>query len=147
MKMAKRIGGKAAKIALAAVGAAALSAVGTGVVQFCKWAKDPYSTELWFGFLKKGILITKTDEPGHFKVQTGYRWHDDEAFDGEESFDEPEMEITLPEETPEPVQDEQGPETIAEAIHKAAEKVEAVKEAVDGLVTEKDTAPEAENEA
>ena len=76
--MAKRIG-KAAKIALGAVGAVALSAVGTGVVQFCKWAKDPYSTELWFGFLKKGILITKTDEPGHYKVQTGYRWFDDAA--------------------------------------------------------------------
>ena len=38
--MAKKIG-KAAKIALGAVGAVALSAVGTGVVQFCKWAKDP----------------------------------------------------------------------------------------------------------
>ena len=95
--MAKSVGGKAAKIALAAAGAAVLSAVGTGVVQFCKWAKDPYSTELWFGFLKKGILITKTDEPGHFKVQTGYRWRNDDAEDWGDSFDEPEMEITLPE--------------------------------------------------
>ena len=145
--MAKKTGGKAAKIALAAIGAAALSAVGTGVVQFCKWAKDPYSTELWFGFLKNGVLITKTDEPGHFKVQTGYRWHDDDTFNGEEFFDEPEMEITLPEEASDMVQDELGSETIAEAIQKAAEKVEAVKEAVAGLVTEKEAAPEAGNEA
>ena len=94
--MAKRIG-KAAKIALGAVGAVALSAVGTGVVQFCKWAKDPYSTELWFGFLKKGILISKTDEPGHYKVQTGYRWFDDAAVEEPEELEEPEMEITLPE--------------------------------------------------
>ena len=145
--MAKKTGGKAAKIALAAVGAAALSTVGVGVVQFCKWAKDPYSTELWFGFLKKGILITKTDEPGHFKVQTGYRWYNDASEDGEGFFDEPEMEITLPEEASDMVQDEQESETIAEAIQKAAEKVEAVKEAVAGLVTEKETVPEAENEA
>ena len=108
--MANIIGGKAAKIALAAVGAAALSTVGVGVVQFCKWAKDPYSTELWFGFLKKGILITKTDEPGHFKVQKGYRWHNDTAEDGEEFFDEPEMEITLPTEAFDPQQDE--PEAV-----------------------------------
>ena len=121
--MAKIIGGKAAKIALAAVGAAALSTVGAGVVQFCKWAKDPYSTELWFGFLKKGILITKTDEPGHYKVQTGYRWHDDTAADWGVSFDEPEMEITLPEDALDPLQDEPKSETIAEAINKAAEKV------------------------
>ena len=145
--MAKSVGGKAAKIALAAAGAAVLSAVGTGVVQFCKWAKDPYSTELWFGFLKKGILITKTDEPGHFKVQTGYRWRDDNAEDWGDSFDEPEMEITLPEDALEPQQDEQESETIAEAINKAAEKVEAVKEAVAEIVSEKAAAPEAENEA
>ena len=138
--MAKIIGGKAAKIALAAVGAAALSAVGVGVVQFCKWAKDPYSTELWFGFLKKGILITKTDEPGHFKVQTGFRWHNDAAEDGEESFDEPEMEITLPTEAFEAQPDEAKAETIAETINKAAEKVEAVKEAVAEIVSEKEEA-------
>ena len=138
--MAKIIGGKAAKIALAAVGAAALSTVGVGVVQFCKWAKAPYSTELWFGFLKKGILITKTDEPGHFKVQTGYRWHNDTAEDGEEVFDEPEMEITLPTEAFDPQQDEPEAETIAETINKAAEKVEAVKEAVAEIVSEKEEA-------
>ena len=138
--MAKIIGGKAAKIALAAVGAAALSTVGVGVVQFCKWAKDPYSTELWFGFLKKGILITKTDEPGHFKVQTGFRWHNDAAEDGEGSFDEPEMEITLPTEAFEAQPDEAKAETIAETINKAAEKVEAVKEAVAEIVSEKEEA-------
>ena len=145
--MAKSVGGKAAKIALAAAGAAVLSAVGTGVVQFSKWAKDPYSTELWFGFLKKGILITKTDEPGHFKVQTGYRWRNDDAEDWGDSFDEPEMEITLPEDALESQRDEQESETIAEAINKAAEKVEAVKEAVAEIVSEKAAATEAENEA
>ena len=114
--MAKTIGGKAAKIALAAAGAAALSAVGTGVVQFCKWAKDPYATELWFGFLKKGILITKTDEPGHYKVQTGYRWHNDDSSDELEA-EAPVMEIPLPEDfdlTPEEA------ETAADETEKAA---------------------------
>ncbi len=118
--MAKTIGGKAAKIALAAAGAAALSAVGTGVVQFCKWAKDPYSTELWFGFLKKGILITKTDEPGRYKVQTGYRWHNDASSD-ELSAEAPVMEIPLPEDldlTPEEA--EAAPEEAAEAAPEEA---------------------------
>ena len=111
--MAKRIG-KAAKIALGAVGAVALSAVGTGVVQFCKWAKDPYSTELWFGFLKKGILITKTDEPGHYKVQTGYRWFDDAAVEEPEELEEPEMEITLPEDALDALTDEPEAEAVPE---------------------------------
>ena len=92
--MAKTLGGKAAKIALAAVGAVALSAVGTGAVSFLKWAKDPYSKEIWFGFLKKGVLITKTDEPHRYRVQTGYRWHNDAEEDAADS--EPEMEIELP---------------------------------------------------
>ena len=118
--MAKKIG-KAAKIALGAVGAVALSAVGTGVVQFCKWAKDPYSTELWFGFLKKGILITKTDEPGHYKVQTGYRWFDDAAVE-EPELEEPEMEITLPEEALDAQPDE--PEAEA-ALEEAKTESEA----------------------
>ena len=114
--MAKTIGGKAAKIALAAAGAAALSAVGTGVVQFCKWAKDPYSTELWFGFLKTGILITKTDEPGRYKVQTGYRWHND-ASSEELAAEEPVMEIPLPEDLDLPPEET---ETAADEAEKAA---------------------------
>ncbi len=145
--MAKKLGGKAAKIALAAVGAAALSTVGAGVVQFCKWAKDPYSTELWFGFLKKGILITKTDEPHHFRVQTGYRWHDDGTADETGCMDEPEMEISLPLDALDPLQDEPETETIAETINKAAEKVEAVKEAVAGIISDTEAAPEADSEA
>lgn len=94
--MKKTIGEKAANIALAAAGTMVLSAVGTGVVLFRKWAKDPYTKELWFGFLKKGILITKTDEPNHYRLQTGYRWHDDAAADTLGYTEEPEMEITLP---------------------------------------------------
>ena len=96
--MSKKLGGKAAKIALAAVGAAALGTVCTGVAQFVKWSKDPYATELWFGFLKKGILITKTEEPNRYRVQTGYRWHGDAAEDDFGSREVTEMEIELPEE-------------------------------------------------
>ncbi len=157
--MAKKIGGKAAKIALAAAGAAALSAVGTGVVQFCKWAKDPYSTELWFGFLKKGILITKTDEPHHFRVQTGYRWHDDADADEMEYPEEPEMEIRLPEDADltsaeAAAEPETGAgaaaEAVSEAIEKAAETVEeAVEAAADTLAAPEAEAetPEADSEA
>ncbi len=114
--MAKTIVGKAAKIALAAAGAAAISAVGVGAVTFAKWAKDPYSKELWFGFLKKGVLITKGEEPHHYRVQTGYRWHNDPSEESLDCMDEPEMEITLPEEAPEPMQSEpEAAETAAEA--------------------------------
>ena len=142
--MAKSIGGKAVKIALAAAGAAALSAVGTGVVQFCKWAKDPYSTELWFGFLKKGILITKTDEPNRFKVQTGYRWNNDAEEEEQSTAEEPEIEITLPEDVLDPMQDAPGAEAAAETIREAVaeaadlvkEKAEAAAEADAGAITE-----------
>ncbi len=113
--MAKTIVGKAAKIALAAAGAAALSAVGVGAVTFAKWAKDPYSKELWFGFLKTGVLITKGDEPHHYRVQTGYRWHNDPSEECLDCMDEPEMEITLPEETPEQQSEPEAAETAAEA--------------------------------
>ncbi len=113
--MAKTIVGKAAKIALAAAGAAALSAVGVGAVTFAKWAKDPYSKELWFGFLKTGVLITKGDEPHHYRVQTGYRWHNDPSEECLDCMDEPEMEITLPEEAPEQQSEPEAAETAAEA--------------------------------
>ena len=118
--MAKSIGGKAAKIALAAVGAAALSAVGTGAVTFVKWAKDPYSKELWFGFLKKGVLITKTDEPHHYRVQTGYRWHDDAEVE-QASVEEPEIEIPLEDLAAEP----EAPATEPEEPAAEAEEVPA----------------------
>ena len=95
--MANNIGGKAVKIALAAAGTVILSAVGTGAVLFAKWAKDPYSKEIWFGFLKKGILITKTDEPHSYQVQTGFVWRSDAAADALSFSEEPEMEIPLPE--------------------------------------------------
>lgn len=108
--MAKTLGGKAAKIALAAVGAVALSAVGTGAVSFLKWAKDPYSKEIWFGFLKKGVLITKTDEPHRYRVQTGYRWHDDGTADDSDYSEEPVMEIPLEEL-------DASPEEPAETVH------------------------------
>ena len=126
--MAKRIGGKAAKIALAAVGAAALSAVGTGAVTFVKWAKDPYSKELWFGFLKKGVLITKTDEPHHYRVQTGYRWHADAAEEEQTCVEEPEIEISLKELVPEPAPGE-APEAEAEAAPESEAEAEDGNEA------------------
>ena len=149
--MAKSIGGKAAKIALAAAGAAALSAVGAGVLQFRKWAKDPGYTKLWFGFPKKGILITKTDEPGHFKVQTGYRWQNDETEEADGAA-EPEMEITLPEDALDSLQDvtQEAAETGSEIMEKAAETVEAaVEAAADALASpERETeTPEAGDEA
>ncbi len=129
--MAKSLGGKAAKLALAAVGAAALGTVCTGAAQFVKWAKDPYSTELWFGFLKKGILITKTDEPHHYRVQTGFRWHSDgEAGEAPCEEEETVMEIPLPEErdmSPE-AEEEAAPETVKEA-EAAPEEPEAGNEA------------------
>ena len=124
--MAQTIGGKAAKIAMAAVGAAALSAVGTGAVLFRKWAKDPYSKELWFGFLKKGILITKTEEPRHYRVQTGYRWHNDAAEDAEDSMEVPVMEIPFPEETE---AESKGSEASAEDKEDAPEEPQAGDEA------------------
>lgn len=108
--MSKSLGAKAAKIALAAVGAAAVGTVCTGVVQFAKWAKDPYSTELWFGFLKKGVRITKGEEPHSYRVQTGYRWHDDDAEDDFGSREVTEMEIELP---PEPLPEETAAEEPA----------------------------------
>ena len=120
--MSKSLGAKAAKIALAAVGAAAVGTVCTGVVQFVKWSKDPYSTELWFGFLKKGVRITKGEEPHSYRVQTGYRWHNDDAEDDCGPREVTEMEIELPPEEPEP----------------AAEEPEAA---------EAETAPETGNEA
>ena len=153
--MAKNIGGKAAKIALAAVGTAALSAVGKGVVQFCKWAKDPYSTELWFGFLKKGILITKTDEPNHFKVQTGYRWHNDAEEEEQAIAGEPEIEITLPEDVLDPLQDvpkaetleETVKEAVADAVDKAIEKAESVTEEAAEAIEKTLDAAEGKSEA
>ena len=64
--------------------------------------------------MKKGILITKTDEPGHYKVQTGYRRFDDAAVEEPEELEEPEMEITLPEDALDALTDEPEAEAAPE---------------------------------
>ena len=75
---------------------------------FRKWAKDPDSTKLWFGFIKKGVLITKEGEPDVYQLRTGFVWHNDDAEAASELMDEPEMELPLPklEEEPSQAQEE-----------------------------------------
>ena len=89
----------AADLLLGTAGAAALGAAAFGVFKLLQWAKDPYSTELWVGIApwKKGLLISKGEEPHAYTVRTGFTWHDDEA-EASLDPDEPEMEFPLPEE-------------------------------------------------
>ena len=106
--MAKK-NSKALGLILGLTGATALSAAGFGALRLWQWSKDPYSTELWFGFMPggRGIRIVKGAEPKTYRVQTGYRWHNDEAEEEAEKPGEPEIEIPLPEDLNEaPVQDE-----------------------------------------
>ena len=87
----------AAGLLLGAAGAAALGAAAFGVCKLIQWAKDPYSTELWVSLApgKKGILVSKDEEPHCYKVRTGFVWQDDGTAAGMDP-DEPEMEIQLP---------------------------------------------------
>lgn len=88
----------AADLLLGTAGTAALGAAAFGVYKLIQWARDPYSTELWLGLApgKKGILVSKDEEPHCYKVRTGFTWQDDGTADGMDP-DEPEMEIPLPE--------------------------------------------------
>ncbi len=90
----------AADLLLGTAGTAALGAAAFGVYKLLQWAKDPYSTELWLGILpgKKGILVTKDEDPHCYRVRTGFTWQDDGTADISD-LDEPEMEIPLPEES------------------------------------------------
>ena len=89
-------------------------------------------------------LITKTDEPNRFKVQTGYRWNNDAEEEEQSTAEEPEIEITLPEDVLDPTQDAPGAEAAAETIREAVaeaadlvkEKAEAAAEADAGAITE-----------
>ncbi len=96
----KTVAAKAAGITLGVASAVLVGAAAATAVKLWKWSKDPYSTQLWLGCVPcgRGILIRKTDEPGEYRVQTGYRWHNDEHASDAEETGVPVMEIDLPEE-------------------------------------------------
>ncbi|MBR2716990.1 MAG: hypothetical protein IKP17_00135 [Oscillospiraceae bacterium] len=96
----KTVAAKAAGITLGVASAVLVGAAAATAVKLWKWSKDPYSTQLWLGCAPcgRGILIRKTDEPGEYRVQTGYRWHNDEHASDAEETGVPVMEIDLPEE-------------------------------------------------